>query len=205
MLKNYDELRKIDVRPFCEEREGFLYLNWARCIELLHQNGAEIVYFTPVPNNITGSSLIESSATFKDGKGNTNKCYETLIEVHIDDKVYMMQSPVMNGKNPVKDNSMNQNRVWSSMCRSFVKCVAINTGLGFDLWLKEEAGTLTNYIPEQEQKATNAQIKTIKDIGEKHVLNLEEWIKNNNKTWETLTEKDAAQMLNTLKSKYGDE
>ena len=35
MLKSYDELRKIDVRKYCEEREGFLYLNWARCTQLL--------------------------------------------------------------------------------------------------------------------------------------------------------------------------
>ena len=25
------------------------------------------------------------------------------------------------------------------MCRAFVKCVAIHTGLGFDLWLDEES------------------------------------------------------------------
>ena len=49
-----------------------------------------------------------------------------------------MQSPVMNGANPVKDNSMSQQRVWNSMTRSFVKAVAIYTGLGFSLWLKEE-------------------------------------------------------------------
>ena len=36
MLKSYEEMRKIDVRPYCEEREGKLYLNWAKCVELLH-------------------------------------------------------------------------------------------------------------------------------------------------------------------------
>ena len=49
-----------------------------------------------------------------------------------------MQSPVMNGANPVKDNSMSQQRVWNSMTRSFVKAVAMYTGLGFGLWLDEE-------------------------------------------------------------------
>ena len=33
MLKSYDELRKIDVKPYCEKRDGLLYLNWAMCIE----------------------------------------------------------------------------------------------------------------------------------------------------------------------------
>ena len=82
-----------------------------------------------------------SEVTFENGTDKTkktNRCYETKIEIHIDDKVYYMQSPVMNGGNPVQDNSMSQQRVWNSMCRSFVKGVAIYTGLGFDLWLKNE-------------------------------------------------------------------
>lgn len=138
MLKSYDELRQIDVLPYCEERNGFPYLNWAKCIDLLHQNGAEKVYFVPLTNE-DGSSLFMVDKEFKDGRDNTNRCYETRIEIYIDDNVYIMHSPVMNGTNPVKDNSMSQQRVWNSMCRSFVKGVAIYTGLGFDLWLKEEA------------------------------------------------------------------
>lgn len=39
MLKKYEELRKIDVTPYCEERDKALYLNWAKCIDLLHENG----------------------------------------------------------------------------------------------------------------------------------------------------------------------
>lgn len=139
-LKNYKELRKIDVTPYVEERDGAKYLNWAKCIDLLHENGAEKVYFIPLVNE-KGSSLFMSENTFENGLGGnkkTNRCYETRIEIHIDDNVYIMQSPVMNGANPVQDNSMTQQRVWNSMCRSFVKGVAIYTGLGFDLWLKEE-------------------------------------------------------------------
>lgn len=141
MLKSYDELRKIDVTPYTEERDGAEYLNWAKCIDLLHENGATEVYFIPLTNE-NGSSLFMSDVVFENGNVKsgikTNRCYETRIEIHIDDKVYYMQSPVMNGANPVQDNSMTQQRVWNSMCRSFVKGVAIYTGLGFDLWLKEE-------------------------------------------------------------------
>ena len=43
-LKSYSEMRKIDVKPFCEKRDGIDYLNWAMCIKLLHDNGAEHVY-----------------------------------------------------------------------------------------------------------------------------------------------------------------
>ena len=57
MLKSFDEMRKINVLPFCKKRDGIDYLNWAKCIELLHENGAEKVYFTPIPNAKTGGSL----------------------------------------------------------------------------------------------------------------------------------------------------
>ena len=146
MLKSYEEMRQIDVTPYCEEREGVLYLNWAKCIDLLRDNGAEKVYWEPVPDEKTGSSLRMTEKEFEDSKGNKNRCYETRIRVVIDDNEYHMQSPVMNGVNPVKDNSMSQQRVWNSMCRSFVKCVAIHTGLGFSLWLKEEMGAFKNVI-----------------------------------------------------------
>jgi hypothetical protein len=138
MLKSYNELREIDVNPFCEKRDGVNYLPYNKCIDLLHQHGAESVYFLPVPNPKNGSSLYETETVFVDKNGVANRCYETKIEIHIDDKVYYMQSPVTNGSNPVKDNSMNQQRVWNSMTRSFVKAIAIYTGLGFNLWLKEE-------------------------------------------------------------------
>jgi hypothetical protein len=138
MLKPYNEMRQIDVTPYCEKRDGADYLPYNKCIDLLHENGAEVVYFLPVPNPKTGSSLYETETVFEDKNGVKNRCYETKIEIHIDDKIYYMQSPVMNGANPVKDNSMSQQRVWNSMTRSFVKAVAMYTGLGFSLWLDEE-------------------------------------------------------------------
>lgn len=138
MLKPYNELKEIDVRPYCKNRDGVLYLPYNKCIDLLHEHGAEKVYFLPVPNPKNGSSLYESDTVFEDKNGVKNRCYETRIEIHIDDNVYFMQSPVMNGANPVKDNSMSQQRVWNSMTRSFVKAVAMYTGLGFNLWLDEE-------------------------------------------------------------------
>jgi hypothetical protein len=204
-LKSYKEMRGIDVKPYCEDRDGMLYLNWAKCIDLLHENGAEKVYWMPIPDEKTGSSLRMTDQTFTDKSGNTNRCYETRIKVVIDADEYEMQSPVMNGSNPVKDNSMSQQRVWNSMCRSFVKCVAIHTGLGFDLWLKEEMQPFGNAIPECEEKASAAQIMTIKDLCDKHKINAEYWLKTNNSTWDTLSAANAGNMLLAIKSKYGDE
>lgn len=138
MLKSYDDLRKIDVSQWVEQRDGADYLNWAKVVDLLHGNGAEKVYFEPIANEITGSSLYMTDREFKDNKGNINKVYETAVRIVIDDLEFIQRGPVTNGSNPVKDNSMSQQRLWNCQTRLFVKGVAIRTGLGFDLWLKEE-------------------------------------------------------------------
>lgn len=204
MLKSYEEMRRIDVKPFCEEREGMLYLNWAKCIDLLHENGAQKVYWEPLPDPKTGSSLRMCEAVFKDSKEYTNRCYETRIKVVIDAEEYEFQSPVMNGSNPVKDNSMSQQRVWNSMCRAFVKCVAIHTGLGFDLWLKEEMQPFRNVLPVEAEKPSPAQITVLKDKCLKHKIGLEHWITSNGKSWDTLTAEDVGTMLSAINEKYGE-
>ena len=145
MLKPYSELRKIDVLPFCEMRKAkddkgkdieVPYLNWAKCKELLHENGAETVYFTPVVND-KGSSLFMSSIEVLDKYGNKNRIYEVRVKIVIDDMEFEMQTPVMNGASVVSDNSLNQLRVSNAQARAFVKGVAIRTGLGFGLWVKD--------------------------------------------------------------------
>ena len=138
MLKKYDDLRKIDVSKWTEKRDKADYLNWAKVIDLLHENGAEKVYFEPIINRETGSSLYMVDKIFTDKNGNTNQVYETAIKIVIDDLEFIQRGPVMNGASPVKDNSMSQQRLWNCQTRLFVKGVAIRTGLGFDLWLKEE-------------------------------------------------------------------
>ena len=151
MLKSFSELRKIDVTPYCDMREAkddngktikVPYLNWAKCKALLHENGAETVYFEPCTNEY-GSSLFMSNVVFTDSKNNTNRCYEVRVKITIDELTFEVQFPLMNGSNPVKDNSMSQQRVWNAQTRAFVKGVAIRTGLGFDLWLDDEESKST--------------------------------------------------------------
>lgn len=79
MLKSYNELRKIDITKFCEDRDGIKYLNWAKCVDLLHEYGAEHVSWVPVPNMKTGGSLYCSEYEFQDKNGNKNRCYETSV------------------------------------------------------------------------------------------------------------------------------
>lgn len=138
MIKTYEEMRAVDVTKWTEKRDGADYLNWAKVVDLLHENGAKVVYFEPVVNPLTGSSLYMTDQVYTDKSGNTNRVYETAVKVVIDDLEFIQRGPVTNGSNPVKDNSMTQQRLWNCQTRLFVKGVAIRTGLGFDLWLKEE-------------------------------------------------------------------
>lgn len=136
-LLSFEELRNIDLTDYIQKRDGADYINWAVVLDLLHKYGAKQVYFEPVVNE-NGSSLFMTNQTFTDSKGNTNRVYETAVKVVIDDLEFIQRGPVTNGANPVKDNSMTQQRLWNSQTRLFVKGVAIRTGLGFNLWSRIE-------------------------------------------------------------------
>ena len=143
-LKGYEELKKLDLSKYITQRDGADYINWAKIVDLLHENGAEKVYFEPVVNEKTGSSLFMTEGVFTDKNGVTNRVYETAVKIVIDDLEFTQRGPVTNGSNPVKDNSMTQQRLWNCQTRLFVKGVAIRTGLGFNLWLREEQADENN-------------------------------------------------------------
>lgn len=137
MIKSFKEMLEVDITPYLKQRDGLDYLPWGSCKMLLHENGAEKVYFEPCVNS-NGSSLFMSDIEFTDKNGIKNRCYEVRVKVVIDDLTFEMQYPLMNGSNPVKDNSLTQLRVNNAQARAFVKGVAIHTGLGFKLWLEDE-------------------------------------------------------------------
>ena len=136
MLKSWKELCELDIAKYVKQRDKADYLPWASCLKLLYENGAENVRIRTLTDD-NGSSLFMSDQEFTDKNGNINRCYEVRIEVVIDGSTYGISYPVMNGINPVRDNLMNQNAVHKAQMRAFVKCVAINTGLGFNLWLDD--------------------------------------------------------------------
>ena len=147
MLKKFDELYKIDVRPFCDTKKGkddngkvidIPYLNWAKCVTLLHENGAETVFFTPLRNE-SGSYLFSSRDVQNKDKRVTG-CYFVSVEIHIDDLVFTQDLPLMNGNLVVYDDTLNQLRISNAHARAFVKGVAIRTGLGFSLWAEDNEG-----------------------------------------------------------------
>lgn len=141
MLKPYNELAKFDVLPFCEMRDAkddsgktimVPYLNWAKCIELLHENGATDVWYKPL--RAEDGSYLFKSAEVENNKGRKTGCYFVSVEIHIDDKEFTMDMPLMNGSLVVYDDTLNQLRISNCHARAFVKGVAIRTGLGFSLW-----------------------------------------------------------------------
>lgn len=178
MLKSWNEMRNLDISKYVKKRDGADYLPWASCLKLLHENGAESVQIVPEVNE-NGSSLFMSEQAFTDKNGGTNRCYEVRLTVIIDGTPYKISYPVLNGIAAVRDNLMNQNAVHKSQMRAFVKCVAINTGLGFDLWLddsdiEQDGDDLTRHsiwaIKERMQIAYTRVIKkgmSTKDIAEK--------------------------------------
>ena len=135
-LKSWKEMFDLDISKHTRKRDGAEYLPWSTCLMLLYENGAEHVNILPQCSD-NGSSLFMSDHTFTDKNGGVNRCYEVRVNVTIDSSTYIISYPVMNGINPVRDKGMNQNAVHKAQMRAFVKCVAINTGLGFKLWMDE--------------------------------------------------------------------
>ena len=135
-LKPWKEMYELDISEYVKTRDGAKYLPWSTCLMLLYENGAENVVIIPQTNE-SGSSLFMCEQMFTDKNGGTNRCYEVRVCVEIDRNPYWISYPVMNGINPVRDKTMNQNAVHKAQMRAFVKCVAINTGLGFKLWMDE--------------------------------------------------------------------
>lgn len=137
LTKSFNEMLAVDVSGYIKQRDKIDYLPWAACKKLLHDNGAEVVMFEPVPGP-DGSTLRKSDMAFADKSGVENRCYEVLVHIKVDDMEWDIAYPVMNGNNPVKDNSMSQLRVHNAVRRAFVKGVAERTGLGFNLWLGDD-------------------------------------------------------------------
>ncbi len=135
--KSFQEMMEVDVTPYVKKRDDADYLGWAICKKLLHDNGAEVVMFAPVLGP-DGSTLRMSQESFTDKNGIVNRAYEVLVHIQVDTIEWDIAYPVMNGSNPVKDNSMSQQRVHNAVRRAFVKGVAERIGLGFSLWIDED-------------------------------------------------------------------
>lgn len=141
-LKPFNELVKVDVLPYCDTRAAkdesgktikVPYLSWAKCAKLLHDNGAESVWYAPCQCPETKSYLWPQH-TVTNSKGRTTECWFVRVEIHIDDVNFAYDMPLLNGSLVVYEDTLNQLRINNALARAFVKGVAVRTGLGFDLW-----------------------------------------------------------------------
>lgn len=167
MLKNRAELREIDILPYCEKKIGkddqgrrveIPYLNWAKCMDLLYEFGAEHVEYRPLmgPNG----SYLFCSREVQNKDGRKCGCYFVSVEIQIDDKVFQASTPLLNGNLVVYDDTLNQLRISNAHARAFVKGVAIHTGLGFDLWVKGgEEPEATDDLSEHSIRACVTRVK----------------------------------------------
>lgn len=105
MLKSFDELIQVDVKPFCDLRDAkdekgnvikVPYLSWAKCAKLLHENGASSVWYAPRRCPETNTYLWPQ-AKITTSKGRTTECWFVSVEIHIDDLEFSYDMPLLNG------------------------------------------------------------------------------------------------------------
>ena len=156
MLKSFLAMRDVDVTEYCELRDGkddkgraikIPYLPWDQCLVLLYLNGAERVRYRAL--QAPDGSYLFCGVPHKNDKGREGACYFVTVEVDIDGDVNTMPFPVMNGTAVVYNETLNQLRVSNAIQRAFVKCVAVNTGLGIKLWEKDDESSDNSKQPEQ--------------------------------------------------------
>lgn len=127
MLK-FDELRKVDLAGKTKKLDGYDYLPWLACLELLYANGAEDVQYDC-------TDVIQIKVQNQSGPPANNQVL-VKVYVEIDGKRRSITHPVALGEFSTNDPTVRQ--IEAGIQRAFVKCVAINWGLGLDLWAKAD-------------------------------------------------------------------
>jgi hypothetical protein len=117
MIKDFNELRSIDKLP-TKKLGDYPYLPWLDCLFLLRDNGADDVQYD-CAEILWAESFGKKQALVK-------------VYVEIDGKRRSITHPVALGEFSTDEPTCRQ--IEWAIQRAFVKCVAINWGLGIDLW-----------------------------------------------------------------------
>lgn len=142
-IHNFNELYKLDLKPWISKKPVFKYdqaqrktvktnqeldyISWPDCLVLLHENGAEKVLYGNI-TNADGHSLFLSNGALP----------EVRVFVEVDGDRRELTYPVIDGTKDIPMDKIVQSDVHNATQRAFVKCVAVNWGLGLSLWQKEE-------------------------------------------------------------------
>lgn len=163
-IKPFNELVKIDLSSKASKKPikkkmgdgtykevGQLdYLSWADCLAALYEHGAERVIYGNVHNQ-DDHPLFLMKGTYPFVR----------VSVEIDGDRRELDYPIIDGSKDIKMDFLAQSDVHNATQRAFVKCVAINWGLGLSLWMKEEKETEANKTPDDDIWFHNAlRIKT---------------------------------------------
>lgn len=181
-LKPFNELVQVDVRPLCDYRDAkdesgkpvkVPYLSWAKCAKLLHENGAESVWYAPRVCPQTQSYLWPQH-TVTTSKGRVTQCWFVSVEVHIDEMCFTYDMPLLNGSLVVYEDTLNQLRINNALARAFVKGVAVRTGLGFDLWAEGDSDEGADDLSRHSIYAIRERIERLMTAKEKGGISHEE-------------------------------
>ena len=141
MLKNFIELSNADVKitqkptfKWNKAKQDFEEvvgksidtISWVDCLKALYENGAEKVEFEHVPN-ANGGLL------YKD----ENNAIHIKIYVDIDGVRKEILYPVIDGSKNISLAKLTQSDIYNAKQRAFVKCVAVNWGLGINVWAND--------------------------------------------------------------------
>lgn len=141
MIKNFNELSQVEVK--ITKKPTFKYnkakqdfeevpgksidtISWVDCLKALYDNGAEKVEFEHVPNKDGGLLFFDENA-----------CIHIKVYVEIDGIRKEILYPVIDGSKDIKLEKLTQSDIYNAKQRAFVKCVAVNWGLGINVWAKE--------------------------------------------------------------------
>lgn len=147
-MKSFLEMMEVDLKGRTSTRKGkdeagkvvdLEYLSWSECKLILHEQGCKVVDFEPIAN--ADGSYVFTHKQVTDKNGAANGCYFVKVKITIDELVFEYSYPLMNGNIVVRDETLNQLRISNAHARAFVKGVAVKTGLGYRLWLKEDETT----------------------------------------------------------------
>lgn len=152
MIKTFSELFHVDLSGRVSKKPVFKkdkvsgqykqvgeldYLNWADCLALLHENGAERVTFGNVRSHDDHPVfLLNGGIPF------------VRVYVEVDGDRRELDYPIIDGSSNISMDKLTQGDVHNATQRAFVKTVAINWGLGLSLWQKEERDEGKNQKPQ---------------------------------------------------------
>lgn len=180
MIKKFNELIDVDVpitkkptfkkdkatQTFVKvEGKDIDTLSWVDCLTCLYENGAEKVVFENVPNE-------KGELLYKD----ENDAISIKVYVEIDGDRREIVYPVIDGNKDVALDKLTQSDIYNAKQRAFVKCVAVNWGLGLKLWKKEDL----DKTEKDEEKSLAEQFRTLVNTAVKKCGSIPEMLKHLN-------------------------